>query len=100
MLLIPSDDYWRKEFLGDNTAMLLHDVSREVKSIKEFLEDDGQLALDPLANLAGMQTRSEASPLKRPLTLPKLATVSEVSKNVLRLIPGAQNMPIWFHPHL
>ena len=66
--------------------MLLTDVSREVKSIKEFLEDGGQPALHPLANVPGVQTRNEASPLKRPLIQPKLATVSEVSNTVLKFI--------------
>ena len=79
MLLIPSDDYWRKEFLGDNTAMLLTDVSREVKSIKEFLVDVVQPALHPLENVAALHTRSEASPQKSPHILPQLATRFEVS---------------------
>ena len=66
--------------------MLLTDVSREVKTIKDFLADGGQPAFDPLANVLGVQTRNEASPLKRPLIQPKLATVSEVSNTVLKFI--------------
>lgn len=38
--IISVDDYWKKEFLGDNTAMLLTDVSRDVKNIKEYLEEN------------------------------------------------------------
>lgn len=38
--MFPIDDYWKKEFLGDNTAMLLTDVSRDVKNIKEFLQEN------------------------------------------------------------
>ena len=60
--------------------MLLTDVSREVKSIKEFLVDVVQPALHPLENIAVLQTRNEASP-KSPHILPQLATRFEVSMN-------------------
>ena len=35
--VIEIDDHWKKEFLGDNTAMLLTDVSRDVKNIQKLL---------------------------------------------------------------
>eukprot|EP00112_Aurelia_sp_Birch-Aquarium-sp1_P006221 Seg1690.9 transcript_id=Seg1690.9/GoldUCD/mRNA.D3Y31 product="Small conductance calcium-activated potassium channel protein 3" protein_id=Seg1690.9/GoldUCD/D3Y31 len=76
------DDYWRKEFLGDNTAMLLTDVSREVKSIKEFLVDIVQPALHPIENMAAMHTQTDASPQKGPHILPQLATRFEVPVSV------------------
>eukprot|EP00794_Sanderia_malayensis_P007103 gene7103-7906_t len=44
----PQEDHWRKEFLGDNTAMLLTDVSREVLSIKDFLQSFVKPVLEPL----------------------------------------------------
>ena len=42
MTFIDIDDHWKKEFLGDNTAMLLTDVSRDVKNIQKMLSDNFQ----------------------------------------------------------
>ena len=42
IIFIDIDDHWKKEFLGDNTAMLLTDVSRDVKNIQKLLSDNFQ----------------------------------------------------------
>ncbi len=46
--VISTEDHWKKEFLGDNTAMMLTDVSREVVIIRDFLQDFVKPILEPL----------------------------------------------------
>ena len=41
--LLFSDDYWRKFFVAEDTAMLLTDVSRSVETVANILQRSGSL---------------------------------------------------------
>ena len=62
--IFSADEHWKKEFLGDNTAMLLTDVSREVKTIKEYLEEALSINKDIEDSTSQIESLAEEIPKK------------------------------------
>ena len=62
--IFSADEHWKKEFLGDNTAMLLTDVSREVKTIKEYLEEALSINKDVEDSTSQIESLAEEIPKK------------------------------------